>query len=291
MNRRAMVVVAAVLCTVALGCGEQSVGSLKKDAREAFVQEQYGEVRRLLQLALAKEPSDREALFLIGSAYRRDQVFDSALLYLKRADLYSPRDREINLQLFELGQLMKDWQVSIDAIGVLIGTGDRPEAHYAKLAELWGRNNHPFNAYYWNKLALAQDSTRENLWLEAAYLAGIVDSNGAALRYLDAAVARFGDKPVYQNGRAVYYMQQSQPALAEPIFRQLLTEDSSSVQTKLNLAKCLALIENPAKQKEGLAIFKSLVGRVGADVKLDSIVASLESTLTVNTPQPGSSGK
>lgn len=278
-----------LLCAAGLltgGCGEQSVESLKADAREAFVQEDYGQVRRLLQQVLAKAPSDRESLFLIGTAYRRDQVYDSALIYLKRADLYAPNDRETNRQLYDLGQLMNDWQVSIDAIGVLIRTGDRPEDHYAKLGELWGKDNHPYNAYYWTRKALEYDSTRAELLMTAAFYGGIVDSNDAALKYIDRAEAYYGSQRDFTIARGIYFMQTERPERAEIYFREVLLLDTAAVQSKLNLARALVSIDGREKKLEGLTIYKSLIGRVGAELKVDSIVAALESTLTLPAKKP-----
>lgn len=261
------------------GCTE-TVGDLKQKGQDAYISQNYSEARRYLGQALAKNPSDRDALFFMGLAAKKELLYDSALLYLKRADIYYPSDREINLQIYEVARSIEAWDEAINALQILIKTGDRPEQHYATLAEMWARNDYPANAYFYIKEALRVDPDNQQLWLQAANLAGIVDSIPLALRYLDSATVRFGEQDHFTSARALYQMNLGNLSEAERLYRRVYTKDTTSAHARLNLAHVLAAYDNNAKKREALALYRSIRGKFGQEFKVDSLIAALDSSLS-----------
>ncbi|GEM_PF-488551 len=262
------------------GCsGNDSIESLKQKGEEAFLNQKYPQARTYFRKALAKAPSDRDALYFLGMASRRDFIYDSALTFLKRADLLYPGDREIYTQLLEVALAMQDWDIAISAIGGLIKTGDRPESRYAQLAELWGRNNHPANSYFYIKKALEVEPDNQNHYIQAANLAGIVDSVQAALAYNDSAIARFGSLDQFITSRALIYMSMKEYTKAEELYRNIFVKDSSLPYARLNLANCLGAQESKVKKQEALKLYTSILGKIGPEFKIDSLIIDLKTSL------------
>lgn len=273
-----MMTALALLLGALPGCFD-SVRSLVADGRAAYERKEYQAARDYLYRALIKDPSDREALIWTGQTFRRESQYDSAIYYLKRADILYPKDRELNLILYEVAYQMQDWDVAIGATLTLIGTGDPPEQHYARLAELWDRNEHPYNALFWlKKLMLTTEPTRA-MYLSAARLSAQCDSPAHALFYLDTAVRKFGDDPELKMNRAVYLTESNRHGDAEKIFRELLAADSLNPLNYVNLAHNLSEQKTKPKLTEAAAIYRKIQSRVSARYGIDSLLALTESTL------------
>lgn len=262
-----------------VGCLD-TVQSLVADAREAYERKDYHEARALLNRALLKDPSDKDALVWMGQTFRRESQYDSALFYLKRADILFPKDRDLNLILYEVAYAMQDWKVAIGATLTLIGTGDPQEQHYARLSELWDREKHPYNAFFWLKKLMATTEPKRDMYITAARLSAQCDSPAQALVYLDTAIMKFGSDPELQMNRAVYLTESNRLPQAELIFRDLLKQDSLNPLSYLNLAHNLSEQKSRAKLTEALKLYRVVQPRVSARYGVDSLILVVESTLT-----------
>ncbi len=265
--------------TFIVGCFD-TVQSLVADAREAYERKDYQEARGLLNRALLKDPSDKDALVWMGQTFRRESQYDSALFYLKRADILYPKDRDLNLILYEVAYAMQDWKVAIGATLTLIGTGDPQEQHYARLSELWDREEHPYNAFFWLKKLMATTEPKREMYITAARLSAQCDSPAQALVYLDTAIMKFGSDPELQMNRAVYLTESNRLPQAEIIFRDLLKSDSLNPLNYLNLAHNLSEQKSRVKLTEALKLYREVQPRVSARYGVDSLMKVVESTLT-----------
>lgn len=281
MNYRVSIVIALFVAGACwLGCGgSKSVDELRSEGKKLFGDQKYAESRDMFNKALRLSPSDRELMYLLGVAYRRDQLYDSALSTLRRVDLLYPRDREINQALFDVAMAMNDWAVARSALQGLIDLGAAPPKPFKIMADLWRKDQHPGNVYHFTQKALEADSNDIDLWLELANTATMVDSGGAALHYIDGAIKRFGSSDMLQANRATYLTFVKQYDSAEVILRSLLAKDTGSVQFRLNLAHVLSSTKSREKKREALALYKLVQPKIDTTFKIDSLIGVLEKEL------------
>jgi len=277
----------ALLVTVllVLGCsgGNKSVDELKAEGQKAFIDGNYSRARALFLQGLAKAPSDKDLLYYTGLAFKRDFILDSALFYLKRRELLYPNDRETCRELYELSLQLENWEYALSALSCLVATGDQLEDHYADYAELWAKSNNPLNGYFFVKKAIEVNPDQQNLYMQAANLASILDSNQQALHWIDSALIRFGENGILLSTRAMMLARQEKYAEAEKIYRRVYEKDTSVIPAAINLANVLASQSSRRKQKEALRLYSQ--ARAGAseklrrDFKLDSLITDLQSRL------------
>ena len=281
MNHRVFILVGlALLGTAWLGCGgNKSVDELRSEGKKLFGDARYAEARDKFNAALRFNPSDRELLYLMGVAYRRDQLYDSALSTLRRVDLLHPHDREINQALFDVAMAMNDWAIARSALQGLIDVGAAPPKHWKTMADLWRKDQHPGNVYHFAKKALEADSNDIDLWLELANTATMVDSGLSALTYIDEAIKRFGSNDMLLANRATYLTFAKQYDSAEVILRSLLAKDTGSAQYRLNLAHVLSATKSREKKLEALSLYKWVEPKVDTMFKVDSLIKALEKDL------------
>ena len=84
---------------VGCGGGPNSFDEYKAAGMRAFTDNNYGKAREYLKEALKLNQSDKDVLYFLGMAFKREYYYDSALFYLKRADILYPQDREVSLVL------------------------------------------------------------------------------------------------------------------------------------------------------------------------------------------------
>ncbi|MBU0982955.1 MAG: hypothetical protein KKA42_03730 [candidate division Zixibacteria bacterium] len=273
-------VFSVVVLALILGCGGTTdVEELRRLGKEAFANQDYAGAREYLLKAIATHPSDKDLLYFTGVAYRRDYMFDSALFYLKRADILYPKDRELNLEIYEIAQALGQWDNAIASLYVIGETGDGLKKHYAKLSELWGKNEHPANAFYWMQKAMEENPDEPDYFMKAAHLAVICVSPDSAISILDSAMRAFGDKEVLLANKATYLVYKEDFVGAEKILRGLVAGDTAVAEFKLNLANVLSSQENRAKQTEALDLFRTIKDRVNPAFNLDSVITALEDKL------------
>lgn len=280
MRAQSSLIICFSLCLVLAACGGKMTSDEYKEAgQKAFLAKNYPEARVNFHKALHEKPSDKELLYYLGMAYRRDQMYDSALVYLKRAQLLNPIDRELNQELLEVATGIQNWEVALSAIQGLIGSGEPASKYYKEQADMWGKLQYPGNAYYWARKALAKDTSDPAIWFMTASFAAQVDSVELALALTDSAVAKFGENDRFTANRATFLSMIGRFEEAERILRDLVKKDSTEAYFRLNLANVLAAQDDLAKKREARALYIAVKDKVGSELKLDSLIAKLDSAL------------
>jgi tetratricopeptide (TPR) repeat protein len=276
------VILILLALSILAGCSGKPEGfdNLKAAGMKAFLDGQYSEAREYFLEALNENPSDKETLYFTGLAYRRDFDMDSALIYIKRADLYSPKDREINHTLYEVAVATGDWKYAQRAIMVLVETGDPLQKHLGTLADLWERMGSIVNAFYYLKRQYREVGLDQpDQFVRLAGLAAQSDSLDLANKVLDSAVTRFGPNDDFLFTEAKIRFHEKNLPEAERILRDLLTRHPDDPDFKMNLANSLANQQTRPKQEEALRLFKEIRPNAVDPANLDSIIVLLEKQL------------
>ena len=277
--KRIMIALLFLPCLSGCSGEPESIDELKAAGQKAFLAEDYQEARQYFLKAVAKAPSDKELLYYTGMAYKRDYQYDSALFYLKRLDLLYPNDRETNLRLYEIALALEDWDYALAALGGLIRTGDNIEQYYSTYAELWAKNDHPGNAYYYAKKAIEVDPDRREWYVQTANLALTVEGNRSCLRWIDSAITRFGEEDEFFGAKAYLLARLDDYPAAEEIYRSLLSKDTGSVSARINLANVLDAQEDKIKKQEALELYRSVRDKATPDFRIDSLIRELEAEI------------
>jgi tetratricopeptide (TPR) repeat protein len=265
-----------------LSCGDKKADlkDLKSDGQKAFLNQEYRKARDFFLKGLAIAPSDRDLLYYTGLCYKRDFIYDSALSYLKRADLLYPNDRELNLELYAVANATQSWQVAVDCINVLVETGDPLDNYLEQLAVLNVKLEQPLNVvYYLRRLcALRPDSALYALQLANGLIS--VDSLESASEVIDSAIAKFGEIDEFLATRATIGAYRGKYSQSEKTFRDLIARDTvGAAHYKLNLANVLSMQKERDKKLEALSLYKEIRPKLGAGGAIDSLIDTLEKEL------------
>ncbi|HWR83046.1 MAG TPA: tetratricopeptide repeat protein [Candidatus Deferrimicrobium sp.] len=271
------IVYAALVAGLMAACGGEPTGvkELTKAGERAFFSEDYAQARKYFSQAVARTPSDRKLLYLLGLSYQRDFLYDSAYQYLKRADLLFPNDREINLALLDISNALGQWQSAIRAIQVLVRTGDPLDRHLRELADLNTKIKNWAVAYKYTRDLLRIEPDNPSLYLQAANLAAQNDSPQVALQVIDSAIQLFGSRTEFSLNRGLYLASLERYAEAETLLRTLYAQDTTSQAVKLNLANVLASQSDRARKEEALRLYGELLPVVDTVLHLDSLIEQL----------------
>jgi predicted Zn-dependent protease len=282
LYRGALSVLATVILLVAnFGCTDKasSVDELRKKGIQAFLNNDNKSAREYLILGLKQAPSDRDLLYFTGMAYKRDFMYDSALVYLRRTALLHQKDREVASALYEVATTLRQWAIAQSALGTLIATGDSEAQHLVELADLSRELDHPLNQFLFLRKYLAlhpEDSLR---YIQAANTSLIIDSAEVGLALVDSGIARFGESPKWLATRAVLLGGTGRYDEGVRMMRSLLANDTGSVSLKLNLANLLAAQESTKKRQEALALYREIQPALSGTYPIDSIIAVTEESL------------
>ena len=270
-----------LLCLAAFlaGCGgSDTVDELKSKGLKAFTDGKYVKAREYLLKAIEKSPSDKDLLFFTGMSYKREYLYDSALFYLKRADLLYPKDREINKEIYEVALAVGEWEYAIRAIMVLVDTGDKLEDYYYQLADLYAKTDYPLNVFFYLRRAYDQGMDDPNRFLQLANTSAVVDSMDLAFKVIDSAITRFGPKPQFLTSKAKFYAYRGDFKTSEKMLRSMLKEDTASVEIKFNLANVLSMEDSKKKKKEALELYREVKPQI-QEYNIDSAITALEDEL------------
>lgn len=268
-----------IMAATLVGCfGEpETLEELTKAGDKAFIDQKFSEARGYYQKGLRLKPSDRYLLYFTGLTFRREAQYDSALGYLKRADLLHPGDREINLEIRDLAKQAKNWRYTIDAIKTLIATGDREEDYYSELAELYARDSAAAMSFHYQRKVIEQRPDSPEEYMRFINVALAVESASVALDYLDSAVSRFGERNEFKANRAFVLVYQRDYDGAEKLFREVIANDSTMIGYKLGLANVLSMSDDRAKLRESLSLYRQIRAALGSDqYNVDSMISALE---------------
>ena len=207
-------------------------------------------------------------------------MLDSAIYYLKRADLMERDDREINEQIREVAKSLGDWQNAIDAIEALARLDGTMEPYHIELADLRLKNNQPGRAYYHARNALLSSPDLPGLYIQTSSMAAKYDSTEVAIEVLDAAIAKFGPMDQFVMNRAMLLAYSGNLREAEAGLRSVIDQSETPPPgLTLNLANILAAQPERAKKEEALRLFESIRDIVSRDFPIDSLMQVLRNEL------------
>ncbi len=277
---RLFAVILAMLLLSFAGCSkETTVEESRAAGKKAFLNKNYTEARTHLRKAIAKEPSDKELLYLMARSFRHDYVYDSSLFYLKKVDILYPEDREVALQIYTVANSLEEWRAVADAIMVLAKTGDGCERYYGELSTLWGKMESPYNALYWGSRAIEREPDNPMWYVISANGASLSVSPDSAITILDSAISHFGEDPRFLANKATFLSQKEEFRKAEQILRPLVESDSTVLMYRMGLAHALAKQNRRSKRQEALELYRGLQSLVAPEFKIDSIIVDLEEKL------------
>ena len=273
--------VSVLLMVLALaGCGGDSVERHRADGKKAYAEGDFTEARHHFVAGLARNPSDRELLYFAGMAYQQDLMYDSALYYLKRADLLNPQDREINLQIYKVAVALEDYPNAISAIETLARTGDGYDRYYEQLADLFEKDNKPGQSYYWARKATVRGTDVPEMYLIAASRAADYDSMAVALELLDTAMVKWPEDHRFPGTKALILFFQGKLQQAEAILRPLADSGKPVIESvHLTLARVLAAQDSRSKKQEALRIYERLQPTLPATSGIDSLIQQVKKEL------------
>jgi len=279
MERRTLCILAMMLALLA-ACGGDSVEKLRTEGKEYYEEGNYGEARKRFVAALAQTPGDQDLLFHAGLAYQRDYMYDSAIYYLKRADILNPNNREINEKIYEVANKLADYPNVFSAITVLAETGDGYDRYYEELSSLFDKQNEPGKAFYWARKATARGTDDAEIYLTAARRAADYDSTEVALALLDTAMTKWPDDPRFPGIKGLVYYHTGKLLAAEMILRPLAESAPPGVESfRFDLARVLVDQDSRAKKQEGLAMLEKLQPLMPPGNPIDSVIADVRRQL------------
>lgn len=274
--RHFLLLVTAATLLSACGQKTETFEQLVQAGEEAFGQADYNLARQYLRRALDLNASDKNTLYLLGVSCERDYIYDSALIYYKKADLLYPNDREINRRIYEVALSADHPRNTLDAIKTLIRTGDSPEQYYLDMAEAHVKLGNQYAAYlHYRLLANSQPDNPEFL-LKLSHAAALTDSLETAVEVLDSAIERYGPRPEYLTSKAVFLATMNRYDDAEVVYRNLVGIDSTQFAHRLGLANVLSSQDNRAKKQEAYEIYKQIGPQPNGEFRIDSLIAALE---------------
>jgi tetratricopeptide (TPR) repeat protein len=270
-----------LLLFLTLGCGNDTsdIKLLKQQGMAAFNSKNFMEATKYFKKGLRASQSDRDFLFYLGVSYAEMNMFDSAMIYIRRAKLLYPRDRDVNKELVQLCPKFEDYDCALRAIAVLVATGDNEKMYWPQLAEF---NYHVGNyilAVQYYKLALADNPDIPNYYLLLSVVLGQMGKYDEAISYLKKSIDRFGPSEESYANIGTMYINIHQFDKAEENFRSSLALNPDNISVWINLANILSMSDNPAKKREALEIYKKYRSRTPKMYNLDSLIPALEEEL------------
>jgi len=256
-----------------------TVDELRAAGIKAFLNDDYAQAREYLTAGLKKAPSDRDLLYFTGMAYKRDFMYDSSLVYLRRSALLHKNDREVAQALYDVAMSLQQWEIAFSALGTLMATGDPEQKWLAELADISRRMERPLSEYNYLRKYLAlhpEDSLR---YVPFANVSMLVDSSEVGLALLDSGLVRFGESPKWLATRAVVLGSLGRFGEGERILRDLLAEDTGNASIKLNLANVLSAQESRGKREEAISLYREVRPELGDSYPIDSLIQVLEAEL------------
>jgi Tfp pilus assembly protein PilF len=281
-NVRFLLCSMALLCLVfAAQCGKETedTDALLQAGRQALDSGDFSTAINLFREAVAQKPSDKDLLYYLALSYKRFDLIDSAYYYFRRARVYSPRDRDINKELVELCPIYGDYDCAINAIAVMVVTGDNEKMYWPVLAELYLRRDDPDMAVKYYKLLIDDDPDNKTYYLPLAAILSRIGRFEQSNQVLLAASKRLGPSPEVFTNIAVNYINLNKLNEAEEFFRKSLAVKPDNIPVWINLAQLLSGRDDLARKREALEIFRRYQAETPPAYNLDSIITALESEL------------
>lgn len=263
------------------GCGEKTsdAGQLKLEGLKALDAGDYSKAINIFREALKMQPSDRDLLYNLGLSYKKFDLYDSAYVYFRRAKVLNVRDREINKEIIDMAPAFGDYTDAINAIAVMVATGDNEKMYWPRLAELYYRNEDMFMAVKYCKLIIDDDPENRDYYLYLSRSLSQLGKFGESNETLMEALKRFGPSSEGYANIAVNYVALDNLDKAEENFRKSININPDNISSWINLARILAEQDSRAKKEEALEIFKKYREQTPPTYLLDSLIPALEAEL------------
>ncbi len=274
-----------ILIALLLGSGCGGEGSLSpkekalKAGRAAIEYKNYSEAINIFKSALKDKPSDRDLLYYTGYSFARLDLIDSALIYMRKAKVLNPRDRDINKQLVILCPLRGDYECALNAVATLVATGDNERMYWRTLAELYYRTENKPLAIKYYKLLIADNPDMANEYLSLSRTLAELGKFDESNEVLAKSTKRFGPTLENMANLAVNYVNMKMLDSAEVYFRKAVAIDPDNVPVWVNLANVLERQGSRPKKVEALELYKKYYSRTPKIYNLDSLIPALEAEL------------
>jgi tetratricopeptide (TPR) repeat protein len=279
---RLPVLAIVVLClTLPARCGRETkdTDALFQAGRQALETGDFNAAINYFKEALEQKPSDRDLLYYLALSYKRFDLIDSAYFYFRRARVYNPQDRDINKELVELCPIYGDYDCAINAIAVMVMTGDNEKMYWPMLAELYAQKSEPYMVVKYYKLLIDADPDDKSYYLPLAAILSQMGEFGQSNQVLLKTSQKFGPSAEGFANIAVNYINLRRSDKAEDYFRKSLALKPDNVPVWINLAQILSDRDDRTKKREALEIFKKYYAETPAVYNLDSVIAVLEAEL------------
>jgi len=283
MTSRSFFIISILLISfVFCSCGKKAddLDTLKQEGTKALADGNFNKAINLFRDALRLRPSDRDILYNLALSYKKFDVPDSALVYFRRARLLYPRDREINKELIELCIAAKEYECALNAVAIMIATGDNEKLYWPMLAELHYRNKDMYMAAKYYRLILADDPDNSSAYLYLATTLSETSNYAESNQIIEKLIARFGPSADAFANMAANFANMNQLDKAEEFLRKSLAINPDYIPAWINLANLLAADSNVARKKEALDILKRFQSQIPAVYKPDSVISALEAELS-----------
>lgn len=278
----------ATLTLLALGgcfSKEERFARFKQAGQDAFARGEFRMARQKFLGALELSSSDRDILYMIGLSYRRDNIFDSAQLFLKRAELYHPGDTAILHALYETAMITRSWQVALDAILALLNTGEPLEQHIDQMVPLYRLLEFPSPVAFYLRQLVEKFPDSLRFRRDLVRVLCELDSVPIANRVLDTAFGDFGEIPPLIVSRAELFVFENRLAEAADVYRYLIRTDSLwATQYTFFLANTLMLQARPETMREAVRLYQEIRPVFYNQPLLDSVLHVADSILQAQVP-------
>ncbi len=266
-----------ILCLLCISCSQepQSLDDLRSAGKKAFIKADYAAAQKYFGQALLIKSSDKEVLYFLGQTFQKQMQNDSALFYLKRADILHTNDRELNLAIYTSAKIVKDYQNALKAIMVLINTGDAPEKYYYELADYNLRTGSVAVSFYYLKLIWNEGTENPAIYSNLGNVAAQIDSLDFAIKIMEEAIDKFGEEETFMVDLAIYKATVGKLTESENMLRSLLAKSPSSKIAKFALGNILVIFDSNEKNEEALKIYEELRVEFGNVLSLDSLIIDL----------------
>ncbi len=283
MRRSISYCLAALVILILLfgGCGKSDgdFESIRKDGLDAYTTGNYNKAINLFKQAFLISPSNRDILYDIARTFKKISLFDSSISYYKRARILYPNDREINKELLELCVSTRDSKAALQVIASLISTGDNERMYWPLLAEYNYKEKNLISAVHYYQLLINEYPDNKTNYL---YLSGTLSELGQfeeSNKALIAALKLFGPSMEFYSNMAINHIKLKNPVKAEEYMRLSLELNPNSIPLWVNLANLIADMDDKAKKKEALQIYKQFREELPPGFKVDSLIGVLENQL------------
>ena len=283
-NKRLIYAIAALillLMAVMAGCGGNSgdVEQMKQQGLNALDAGDYSKAINIFREALKAKPSDRDLLYNLGLSYKKFDIYDSAYTYFRRARVLYVRDREINREIAEMAPAFGDFKDAINAIAVMVASGDNEKIYWPRLAELYYRDKDMYMASRYCRLIIDDDPEQKDFYLYLSQALSQMGQFAESNQTIKDALKRFGPSSEAYTSIAFNYLALDSLDTAVAYLRKSVEVNPDNPTNWVKLALVMAEQNDKSAQKEALEILKKYRDQTPPAYKLDSLIPALEARL------------